>query len=88
MVYKTNIASLGFIPQYIVVHGVKVLLVGSIRPQYIVVCGVDKTVLDYMIIAKAKRPERAFCAFSRLEISFFLITFTFLTMEVQYEVQK
>jgi hypothetical protein len=58
------------------------------RPQYIVVCGVDKTGLDYMIIAKAKRPERAFCAFSRLEISFFLITFTFLTMEVQYEYSR
>jgi hypothetical protein len=35
-----------------------------------------------MIIAKAKRPERAFCGSSRLEISLVVFPITFLTKEL------
>jgi hypothetical protein len=37
-----------------VVYGIKVLLAGSMRPQYIVVGDVDKTFFDYIILAKTK----------------------------------
>jgi hypothetical protein len=55
-----------------------------------VVGNVDKTFLDYIIIAKAKWPTTAFCAFSRPKISivvFFLFLITFF-LEVQYEYSR
>jgi hypothetical protein len=71
---RQKIAFFGSVPLYIVVQGIKLTPRESIQPQYIVVGNVDKTFLDYIIIAKIKRLTMAFCAFSRLKISFRYLT--------------
>jgi hypothetical protein len=51
---RHKIVFFGSIPLYIVVQGINSSPFDSIQPQYIVVGNVDKTFLDYIIIAKTK----------------------------------